>query len=45
MMTQFGMLNVSYSAAYAMDRSLNYTGVYIGEKSIKPKKGETKRTR
>jgi hypothetical protein len=39
------MLIVSYSVMYAMDNSLSCTGVYVGEKAPKPKKGETKRTR
>lgn len=34
-----------HSVRYAMDKNINYTGVYLGEKASKPKKGETKRTR
>ena len=34
-----------HSNLYVMDRSINYTGVFFGEKAPKRKKGEIKRTR
>jgi hypothetical protein len=51
--SKFGQLSylvtVIYSSPcsnqYTTDRSLNYTGVIIGEKVPKTKKGENKRTR